>query len=67
MRARVKYKQPIEIEREDGTLVNLPMEGQTVEVIRVVGENPYECGTVGFPWVGTFSIGKCNVEIIEDI
>jgi len=48
MRARVKYKQPIEIEREDGTLVNLPMEGQTVEVIRVVGRIPMNVGQLGF-------------------
>jgi len=65
MKARVKYKFPIEITKEDSTIVELPMENQTVEIIETDG-NSCECRTVDFPWKGTFFIGKCNLEIIED-
>ena len=66
MRARVKYNHPIEINKEDGTVVNLPMQGQTVEIIEIDGENSCKCRTIGFPWRGTFYFGKHNLEIIED-
>ncbi len=66
MRARVKYKFPIEIKKENGEVITLPMEDQIVDIIEIEGENSCKCRTLEFPWVGTLYIGKCNLEIIED-
>jgi hypothetical protein len=67
MRARVKYKCPVEIKKENREVVTLPMENQIVDIIKIDGENSCLCKTVGFPWVGTFWISRSNLEIIKDM
>ncbi len=62
MRARVKYKFPVEIKKESGEVITLPMENQQVDIIETEG-NSCLCRTVGFPWVGTFWMGKSNLEM----
>ena len=65
MIAVVRYEGPVHIEREDGTIEILPMEGQVVEIIGTEGDSIYVCQTVGYPWVGTFKINKEDVMLIE--
>jgi hypothetical protein len=66
MKALVRYRFPIEIEKENGEIITLPMENQKVDIIKTEG-NSCKCRTVGFPWVGTFWIGRSNLEITEDM
>ncbi len=65
MIAVVRSEESIRIEREDGTIEILPMEGQIVQIIGTEGDKSYVCQTVGFPWVGTFTINKDDVMLVE--
>ena len=65
MIAVVRCEDPVHIEKEDGTIEILPMEGQIVQVIGTEGNNNYVCQTVGFSWVGTFTINKDDVMLVE--
>ena len=66
MRAVVIYEGRVHIEKEDGGIEELPMRDQIVEIIGAKGDNIYVCKTIGFPWVGKFTISKENVRIIEE-
>jgi len=66
MRAVVTYEGRVHIEKDDGRSVTLPMQDQTVEIIGVEDDNIYVCKTIGFPWVGKFTINRKNVKIIEE-
>jgi hypothetical protein len=66
MRAVVTYGGRVDIEKENGGIEELPMRDQIVEVIGAEGDNIYVCKTIGFPWVGKFTISRENVRIIED-
>ena len=64
MIAVVKYEGQVHIEKEDGTIEALPMEGQVVEIIGTEGDDIYVCQTAGYSWVGTFKINKDDVMLI---
>ena len=66
MTAVVTYEGRVHIEKDDGSIVSLPMQDQIVEIIGVEGDNIYVCKTIGFPWVGKFTISKTNVRIINE-
>jgi len=42
------------------------MRDQIVEIIGTEGHNIYVCKTIGFPWVGKFTISRENVKMIEE-
>ena len=66
MRAEVLYEHRIEITKEDGSIIELPMKGQIVEVIGTLeGGNHHICRTIGFPWVGTFTISRDNLRFLD--
>jgi hypothetical protein len=66
MGAVVTYEGRVRIEKEDGGIQELSMRDQIVEVIGAEGDNIYVCKTIGFPWVGKFTISRENVRIIEE-
>lgn len=64
MEAIVKYNDPIDVAKDDGTIVRLNLNGQRVKIISTEGDNIYWCEPIGFPWKGKFSISGGNLKII---
>jgi hypothetical protein len=66
MREVVIYEGRVHVEKDDGSIVSLPMQDQIVEIIGAEGNNIYVCKTIGFPWISKFAINRENVRIIEE-